>query len=86
LVKISEFQVKDIVNIADGRKLGNMVDLDINISNGTIEAIIVSNGGKVLGFFGKDDDMIIPWRKIKKIGTDVILVEYTSPFKDKIEE
>lgn len=75
-MKISEFQVKDIVNIADGKKLGNLSDLDINIATGAIEAIIVSGGGKLMGFFGREEDIIIPWRKIRKIGADVILVDH----------
>ncbi|PLT34290.1 YlmC/YmxH family sporulation protein [Bacillus sp. V5-8f] len=78
MVKISEFQVKDIVNIADGKKLGNLSDLDINITTGVIEAIIVSGSGKLMGLFGREEDIIIPWRKIKKIGADVILVDYNN--------
>jgi YlmC/YmxH family sporulation protein len=81
MVKISEFQVKDIVNIYDGKKLGNMSDLSINISTGNIDAIIVSGGGKVMGLFGREEEVIIPWNKIKKIGADVILVEHNTGLK-----
>lgn len=84
--RISEFQLKDIVNIADGRKLGNMMDLEINASSGRIESIIVSNSSRVMGFFSKDQDIIIPWRKIKKIGADVILVEHQNVFKEEETE
>ncbi|MCA1041109.1 YlmC/YmxH family sporulation protein [Bacillus infantis] len=76
MVKISEFQVKDVVNVADGKKLGNIGDIDINLMSGKIEAVIISGAGKVLGFFGKDEDIIIPWKNILKIGEDVILVRY----------
>ena len=40
MVKISEFQIKDVVNIADGKKLGNIGDIDINVQTGKIDAII----------------------------------------------
>jgi YlmC/YmxH family sporulation protein len=76
MVKISEFQVKDVINIADGKKLGNIGDIDINVHSGKIESVIISGAGKVLGFFGKDEDIIIPWKNILKIGEDVILVRY----------
>ncbi len=66
MTRISEFQIKDIVNIADGKKLGNMSDLEINTATGKIEAIVVSNGTRLMGFFGKEQDIVIPWRKIKK--------------------
>jgi len=76
MIKISEFQTKDVVNVADGRKLGNVADIDINLNTGKIEAVVIQHAGRVLGFFGKDDDIVIPWRNIVKIGTDVILVRY----------
>ena len=31
MIKISEFQVKDIVNTLDGKRLGNVGDIDINL-------------------------------------------------------
>ncbi|WP_163101422.1 YlmC/YmxH family sporulation protein [Peribacillus alkalitolerans] len=80
MVRISEFQVKDIVNIGDGKRLGTIVDLDIDAATGKIAAIIVSGSGKLLGLFAREEDMVIPWNKIKKIGTDVVLVEYTGNY------
>jgi YlmC/YmxH family sporulation protein len=76
MVRISEFQIKDVVNVADGKKLGNISDIDISIGTGKIEAIIISENSKILGLFGKDEEIIIPWRNIMKIGEDVILVKY----------
>ena len=76
MVRISEFQIKDVVNVADGKKLGNISDIEINLDTGKIDAIVISGTGKLLGFFGKDEDVIIPWKNIIKIGEDVILVRY----------
>ncbi|QGQ46937.1 YlmC/YmxH family sporulation protein [Metabacillus sediminilitoris] len=74
MMYISEFQTKDVVNVSDGKKLGNIWDFDINVTTGKIQAIIISGQGKMLGFFGRDEEIIIPWRNIVKIGEDVILV------------
>ncbi|GIN61444.1 hypothetical protein J27TS8_14370 [Robertmurraya siralis] len=76
MIRISEFQMKDVVNISDGKKLGNIGDIDINLKTGKIEAIIITGAGKVLGFFGKDEEVTISWNNILKIGEDVILVRY----------
>ena len=76
LIKISDFQIKDVVNISDGKKLGNIGDIEINVSTGKIEAVVVAGNGKVLGFFGREEDIVIPWKNIIKIGQDVILVRY----------
>ncbi|MGD6803596.1 YlmC/YmxH family sporulation protein [Rossellomorea vietnamensis] len=76
MVRISEFQVKDVVSISDGRKLGNIADIEINLDTGRIEAIVIGRNGKLLGFFGKEEDVVIPWTSIVKIGEDVILVRH----------
>jgi len=86
MVKISDFQTKDVVSVSDGKKLGNIGDIDINLTNGKIEAIIITGGGKMLGFFGKDEEVVIPWRNIVKIGADVILVRYQTKVETAYEE
>lgn len=80
MLKISEFQLKDVVNVADGKKLGNVGDIDIDLTTGKIQTVIIG-GSRVLGFFGKDDEIVIPWKNIVKIGSDVILVRYKDAFQ-----
>ncbi|SCA85573.1 hypothetical protein BGLY_1750 [Bacillus glycinifermentans] len=74
MMNISEFQVKDVVNVSNGKKLGSIGDIDINVTTGKIQAIVIGGTGKVFGFFGKEEEIVIPWRNIVKIGEDVILV------------
>lgn len=83
MVKISEFQLKDVINIADGKKLGNVTDIDINLKTGRIEAIIIEGSGRFFNFFGRDNEIIISWKNILKIGEDVILVRYKA--RDEIK-
>lgn len=79
MVKISDLRAREIVNIVDGRRLGLIKDIDIDLEEGRITAIILPGaGGKFLGFLGKDDEIVVPWDKIIKIGMDVILVEVNS--------
>ncbi|WP_050614699.1 PRC-barrel domain-containing protein [Bacillus testis] len=77
--KISEIQLKDIINLLDGKRLGTLQDLVIDTQTGQIEALIVATNGKWLNLFHRDDEVIIPWRKIKKIGKDIIFVDYSNP-------
>ncbi|HET7522159.1 MAG TPA: YlmC/YmxH family sporulation protein [Bacillales bacterium] len=72
--KISEFQAKDVVNVSDGKVLGHIGDLEINTATGKIDSLIIPGNGKMLGFFGRESDIVISWRDIVRIGTDVILV------------
>lgn len=75
LTKTSELREREVVNILDGRRLGLASDLEIEAETGRIKAIVVPGPGKFLWLFGKSEDFVIPWERIKKIGIDVILVE-----------
>jgi len=36
--------------------------------------LIILGAGKMLGLFGREEAVVIPWQNIVKIGADVILV------------
>jgi YlmC/YmxH family sporulation protein len=78
-MKISDFQTKDVINIVDGKKLGQISDLELDLRGGRIESIVVPGIGRFFGFFGAGTDMVIPWRSIVKIGADVVLVKVDDP-------
>ncbi|UFJ41937.1 YlmC/YmxH family sporulation protein [Brevibacillus humidisoli] len=81
MVKISDFQTKEVVNILDGRRLGQISDLEIDLRLGRVDAIIVPGSGRFLGLFGSGNDHVIPWRNIVKIGKDVVLVRLEEPVR-----
>lgn len=74
-MKISDFQTKDVINIVDGKRLGQVSDLELDLRRGVIEAIVVPGYTRFMGLFGGGTDLIIPWRNIVKIGSDVVLVK-----------
>lgn len=74
-MKISDFQTKDVINIVDGKKLGQVNDLELDLRQGRIESIVVPSQSKFFGFFGGGGEVVIPWRSIVKIGMDVVLVK-----------
>ncbi|SES64889.1 sporulation protein, YlmC/YmxH family [Natronincola peptidivorans] len=75
MIRASDLTEKEVINITDGRRLGLITDIDVNLEKGRINAIIVPNNDKFFGLFGKEMESEITWAEIKKIGTDVILVE-----------
>ncbi|MNH92948.1 PRC-barrel domain protein [compost metagenome] len=74
-MKISDFQTKDVINIIDGKRLGQISDLELDLRRGVIDAIIIPGYTRFMGLFGGGTDLIIPWRNIVKIGADVVLVK-----------
>lgn len=73
-MKLSELQDKDIVNINDGKKVGKIVDARIN-SDGFIEYLVVDERRNIRNILSSNSDINISFKQIKRIGSDVILVE-----------
>lgn len=78
MLRISDLRAREVINVIDGRRLGYIGDLDIDLEAGRVRAIVVPGHGRILGLFGRDNDVYIPWDKIVKIGEDVILVDMPS--------
>jgi sporulation protein, YlmC/YmxH family len=82
-VFLSDLGGKEIINLYDGAKLGLIGDADLAISaKGEIEAIILTSRSGFSGFFigmgerNRDNDlMYIPWQAVKKVGSEVIIVD-----------
>ena len=83
-MRISSFQMKDVINVADGKKLGFISDIDIDVATGKIDCIFISQQNKMLPFFNKLEDIVVEWDDILKIGEDVILVRF--PHQYQLEE
>ena len=71
-MRLSDLQTKNIVNVIDGKNIGNIIDVNISM-DGTIESLILETN-KNLFTFNRDGDTKINWKDITKIGEDVILV------------
>lgn len=75
MLRVSDLRHKDVVNNNDGKRLGFIKDIELDLNEGRIKAIILPGENKLFSFFGHNDDLVIEWHSVKKIGLDVILVE-----------
>ena len=74
-MRITQLQCKEVICIDDGRRLGFVTDVEVEVPEGKVIAIVVPGPCHFLGLFGRKDDYVIPWRCIRKIGPDIILVD-----------
>lgn len=84
MMKTSDLRQREVINVTDGKRLGFVTDLDIDLENGIIKSLIIPGQNRVFSLFSKAGDYVIPWEQIKTIGSDVILVEllnYINPAK-----
>ena len=72
-MRLSDLQNKDVVNMLDGRNIGNKID---EVS-GKIESFVIEPSKNFLSFLRRGEDTEIDWQHITKIGEDVILVNIT---------
>ena len=73
-MKLSDLQEKDIINIKDGRRIGKIIDAEID-SDGKILYLILDERRGLKGIFSSSNGLNITFNQIKRIGEDVILVD-----------
>ena len=71
----SELKSKDVININNCKKLGRVCDLEFDPCSGCICKIMVPGGNKLLGFLNCEPNVVIPFKDIRQIGPDIILVD-----------
>jgi YlmC/YmxH family sporulation protein len=83
LCTVNELKEKEVINVCNGRRLGFICNIEIDLNCGQITAIIVPKECKCFTF-GKSEEVCIPWCNIEKIGEDTILVKVADlpPKKD----
>lgn len=76
-MRLSELAGKRIINIYDGDFLGTAgeSDLVIDPQSGAIEEIILPQGRGFISLGSRNRQMSIPWEAVKKIGSEVIVVD-----------
>ena len=74
-IRVTELHCKEVICVADGRRLGFVTDVEVELPKGHVIAIVVPGPCRFLGIFGRRDDFVIPWGCIRKIGPDIILVD-----------
>lgn len=74
-MRLSDLQSKDIINVQDGKKIGNIIDVKIN-ERGGMEGLVVEQSKFFLSMFSSKNEVEIKWSQIEKIGEDVILVNF----------
>lgn len=75
---LNELKTKEVINVSDGARLGFVSDVLIDLETGNLTALLVPGAYRLMGFLGKEDDIVIRWEKIKKIGDDIIIVDDVS--------
>lgn len=74
MVRTSELRVREVVNVDDGRRLGTLSDLEVDLESGRVASLVLPGGSRWLGLFGREEETLVAWAQVQRIGADVILV------------
>lgn len=77
ITTFKELRCKDVVNVCDGAILGRVSDLELDVKEcpPQLVSIVVPGPSKFFGIVRSEEELVIPYCCIQKIGDDVILVE-----------
>lgn len=71
----SDLRLKEVVNVRTGSRLGRVCDIEMDLCTGQVLSIIVPGPPRLWGLVRNDEELVIPFCKINKIGEDVILID-----------
>ena len=74
-ISFCKLKSKEVVNICDGRNLGNITDMIMDSCTGKIIGITVPCDKRFFNIFRSNNEIFIPYNRICKIGQDIILVD-----------
>ncbi len=75
-MRLSELSGKEIVDVKKAERLGvlGQTDLEINEKSGQIQALVIPSL-KWFGLKRQGEEIRVPWSHIKRIGSDMIILD-----------
>ena len=73
--RVTELRCREVINVCTGFRMGFVYDVIVDSATGQILALVVPGPCGLFGIFGREDDFIIPWECVRRIGEDLIIVE-----------
>lgn len=71
----SELKSKSVINLKDCKCLGKVGDLKFDECSGQICALLITGSNRFSCLFNSEPEYVIPYKNIKKIGPDIIIVD-----------
>ena len=71
----SELRYKEVIDIHTGYRLGYVCDLEFDDREGCLASLVTPGRPRLFGLLGREDDYVLPWDCIARIGQDIILID-----------
>lgn len=80
-MRFSDLAGKEIIDLDQGVRLGVLGEADIVFESrtGRVRAIVIAERGS---WWHRGREIVVPWRGIRKIGVDLIVVDLSTAVED----
>lgn len=75
MVTMRELRRKDVVSIADGRRIGRVTDVEIDEESGKITALVIGVRRPWIGILETEETRTVSYHAVRTMGRDVILLD-----------
>ena len=76
----SDLRYKEVIDVHSGFRLGYVCDAEFDDNEGRLISLITPGKAKLFGLLGREDDYVLPWTCIARLGSDIILVDSKEEF------
>lgn len=80
-MRIADLRYREVINLCTGHRLGFVCDVEMEVNSGQVIALVVPGPCRFFGLFGREEDYLIPFEAISKIGSDIILIENKGDYR-----
>lgn len=73
--RLTDLRYKEVIDVADGSRYGYVGDVEIDWTDGKVQALVVPGRLRLLGLLGREEDVVVPFEAVRRFGEDIILVD-----------
>ena len=71
----SDLRYREVIDVHTGFRLGYVCDAEFDDADGRLHSLIAPGKAKFFGLLGREDDYVLPWESIVRVGRDIILID-----------
>ena len=70
-----QLRLKEVIGIVDGSRFGYVGDVELDLENGQVKALVIPGRLRLFGLLGREESVLIPWDSVRRFGEDTILID-----------
>lgn len=73
LYSLQNLKTMEVIDISSGARIGYIKDFKVDCDLNKIISLLLPPA--TISWFGKNNEIEIPWSRVKKVGLDIILID-----------